>query len=88
MTSSHILDLEICLLWVNKLVDLQKLLETNENKHKTVIQDCLEFLHSLISKYSSNIMELIKVNKDNDLIKAVLITAFDINKYLNNSWVD
>ena len=33
-------------------------------------------------------MELIKVNKDNDLIKVVFITAFDINKYLNNSWVD
>ena len=27
-------------------------------------------------------------NKDNNLIKVVLITAFDINKYLNNSWVD
>ena len=27
-------------------------------------------------------------NKDNNLIKVVLTTAFDINKYLNNSWVD
>ena len=33
-------------------------------------------------------MELSKGNKDNDFIKVVLIPAFDINKYLNNSWVD
>ena len=28
----QILDLETCLLWVNKFVDLLKLLETDENK--------------------------------------------------------
>ena len=27
-------------------------------------------------------------NKDNNFIKVVLTTEFEINKYLNNSWVD
>ena len=49
------IDFKASLLWVNKFVDLRKLLETNKNEHETIILNCWELLHSPMPKYSRNI---------------------------------